>query len=116
MTLLPPAPHVCQVCARDHGPHEAHDGLSLFYGTRFMLVYGRSPTWADAVHHLPKDIRSLWRTALEEQNAWTEPDDCPIAETPYAKEEANATISPALDGRYPPYLKRNEGAGDRSSD
>jgi len=106
MTMLPPAPDVCQLCARKHERDGAHDALSLFYCMRFQLMYGRSPTWADAIHHLSNNLRSLWRVALDEHNAWTEPDGHLIAETPYVKDEAESTVAPALDGRYPPYLVR----------
>lgn len=49
MMLLPPAEGHCRICAVKHGPQEAHNAHSLFYGMRFKMRYGREGTWADAV-------------------------------------------------------------------
>lgn len=83
MSLLPPAPDRCQVCAADHPASQAHNAQSLYYQTRFQQQHGRSATWADAVAHLPGDVRAMWQAELEKRNAWTEPPDgvAPIAET-----------------------------------
>jgi len=72
--LLPPAEGLCRICATDHQPQEAHHAVSLFYGMRFRMRYGRAGTWADAVAHLPVELREAWRKAVERSGfRWTEP-------------------------------------------
>lgn len=65
LRLLPPAPHLCQVCAVAHDPAEPHNRDTLYYGTRFRIERGRAPTWADAMAHCDEDTRRRWRLALE---------------------------------------------------
>lgn len=65
MTLLPPAPDVCQACARDHDPAFPHDQQSLYWQTRFELAEGRPPTWADAMAHCDLEMQRLWCEGLE---------------------------------------------------
>ena len=64
MTLLPPSPDVCQVCAVDHQPEETHDARSLFYGVAFQMRVGRAPTWADASAHCSDEYRAALRDVL----------------------------------------------------
>ena len=73
MTLLPPRPDVCQTCAVDHQAHEAHNAQSIYYAVGFLMKYGRDATWADAVAHCAEAVRAIWRKALEDRKAWTEP-------------------------------------------
>lgn len=58
--LLPPKAGHCLMCAADHEPHLAHDAQSMFYQVRFKDKYGRFPTWADAVAHLPQKNQKQW--------------------------------------------------------
>lgn len=84
MSLLPAASGTCAVCATEHLPDQAHNLHSLFYGVRFVGTYGRDPTWADAVAHLPPVIQRMWKKAVERTDgvSWTEPPEGvePIAE------------------------------------
>jgi hypothetical protein len=73
MMLLPPAPGRCRICAIDHGPEAAHNAQTLFYQTRFNMRYGRAGTWADAVAHLPAELRAAWKEMLASDGGWTEP-------------------------------------------
>ncbi len=73
------------MCASRHEEHLGHNLWSLFYMMRFKIKYGRDPTHADTVAHLPPDLAGLWRQAVENAgHEWTEPEgDDPKAE-PYA--------------------------------
>jgi hypothetical protein len=51
MVMLPPAPHLCQICAVDHADERPHNAQSFYYKYWFSLNNGRSPTWADAMAH-----------------------------------------------------------------
>jgi len=73
MTLLPPRPGHCAVCAVDHKPEEPHDAQSLYYQYHFFGKVGRWPTWADAIAHCGDQMQKLWKTALAQRGAWTEP-------------------------------------------
>ncbi len=73
LKLLPPAPGVCPTCAVDHLADEAHDATSLYYQVQFQGRYGRAATWAEAVAHLPPDLRAAWEDALRQMGSWTEP-------------------------------------------
>jgi hypothetical protein len=64
LTLLPPAPNKCQQCAVEHDPNEPHDATSLFYGFWFSQVYGRSPTWNDAIAHCDEATKQAWHELL----------------------------------------------------
>ena len=74
-SLMPPPPGTCELCAVAHEPEAPHNAQSLFYQYRFFGTHGRWPTWADAVSHCEPTIAAMWRTALEERQAWTEPAD-----------------------------------------
>jgi hypothetical protein len=64
MTLHPPAPDVCQVCATDHAWDQPHNQQSLYYQMAFHSMHGRSPTWSDAMHHCADDVKRQWREEL----------------------------------------------------
>lgn len=68
MTLLPPAEHLCQECALEHNPRLPHNKQSLFYGSHFMMVHGRQPTWADALAHCTVEMRDAWTTILRDEH------------------------------------------------
>ena len=63
-TLLPPAKGLCQSCAVDHVPEQAHNKDSFFYQMWFKKHYGRWPTWKDAVKHCPPHIKKFWKNEL----------------------------------------------------
>jgi|SRR5215813_738604 len=71
--VLPPPADKCQICARDHDPHEPHDAQSLYYQMTFNGMVGRSPTWADALAHCAEGMRRLWEAALRRGGHWSEP-------------------------------------------
>ena len=84
MMLMPAAPGTCVHCATAHGEHDPHNFQSLFWGMRFQMKWGRQPTHADCVAHLPESRQAQYREALSELGiAWTEPNGEPISE-PYA--------------------------------
>lgn len=68
--LLPPPPGVCQECAVDHEPGQAHDKQSLFYQYYFRSHHGRWPTWRDAISHCTAEVRAFWEAELREIGAW----------------------------------------------
>lgn len=87
MRLLPAKPGTCVQCATEHGVHDPHNWWSLFYQMRFQLKWGRWPTHADCVGHLPKPRQRLYQAALAEiGREWSEPADTPACE-PYARSE-----------------------------
>lgn len=63
--LLPCAPDVCQECAVDHEPWQAHNQQSLYYQYHFYAKHGRWPTWEDAIAHCAPDIQDYWRKYLK---------------------------------------------------
>ncbi|CAN5407021.1 hypothetical protein BH11PLA2_BH11PLA2_34340 [soil metagenome] len=74
MKLMPPREGHCRICAVKHEPDSAHDATSLFFQMRFKMRHKRDGTWADAVAHLPPELRMAWRRCLEEfGGVWTEP-------------------------------------------
>lgn len=81
--LLPPASNVCQECAVDHEPGQAHNAQSLYYQMHFRSKHGRWPTWKDAIAHCDPEVRQKWEEELKQRGAWTEPtstvpDVCPM--------------------------------------
>ena len=66
MLLLPPAPHLCQICAVKHKPEAPHNRDSLYYQMKFHMEQGRWPTWADALAHCEAEVQQIWREALAE--------------------------------------------------
>ena len=71
--LLPPKPDVCQECAVDHKPAEAHNRDSLYYQYWFVVKHGRWPTWADAIEHVTDAAHELWRQALADNGITVAP-------------------------------------------
>jgi hypothetical protein len=65
LTLLPPAPGLCQSCACDHIPEEPHNWQSMFWAFWFDGVHGRSPTLEDAFAHCSADTCDRWATRLD---------------------------------------------------
>lgn len=83
MTLMPPKPGTCPVCATDHPETHPHNAQSMYYQYRFYGLRGRWPTWADAVAHCDEQIRTHCETFLRERGHWTEPDgEDPIGDPP----------------------------------
>ena len=83
--LMPAAPGTCVQCATPHGEHDPHNFHSLFWWIRFKMKWGREPTQADCVAHLPEVLRVRYREILSELGfPWTQPDGEPIRE-PYAE-------------------------------
>lgn len=68
MTLLPPAAHLCQTCAREHDDSFPHDATTLYYQTRFNMDHGRAATWADAMEHCDDDMKRQWGEQLTAMN------------------------------------------------
>lgn len=68
MTLLPPAPGLCQICATDHEPHLPHNKQSLYYQMAFKIEHGREATWADALAHCSDEMKDLWVEALKKDH------------------------------------------------
>ncbi|WP_414755594.1 hypothetical protein [Anabaena sp. CCY 9910] len=60
LQIMPPAPHLCQVCAVAHEPDEAHNPQSFYYQYTFAMQYKRSVTWADAIAHCSEQKQELW--------------------------------------------------------
>lgn len=82
--MLPPADHLCPICAVEHPAHEPHDAASLYYCMRFRATHGRHPTWADALAHCAEEVRTVWKEELQRFGAWSEPaDGQPIADPPH---------------------------------
>ena len=87
LTLMPAKRGTCAFCATEHGELDPHNFQSLFYGVRFVAKYGRDPTHADCVAHLPEARRTAYRAVLPRFDVeWTEPDGEAISE-PYAVSE-----------------------------
>lgn len=74
MSLLPPAPGRCPLCAVDHAAGDPHDAQSLFYQMRFYQAHGRWPRWSDAVAHCSEELRRLWADELEKSGDWSRVD------------------------------------------
>lgn len=66
MTLLPPAPHLCQTCATKHEPEMPHNAQSLYYQTAFNMEHGRTPDWRDAMAHCSEEMRAAWTKGLSD--------------------------------------------------
>ena len=97
MMLMPAAKGTCHFCATTHGPDDPHNWWSIFYQMRFQMSYGRRPSHADAVAHLPEERRELYRLALADRGIeWTEPDGEPVREK-YVESDGT-TIRTAKNG------------------
>lgn len=64
MTLLPPPPTHCQVCAAYHHPDEPHNLHSMYYQVKFNQEHGRAPTCDDALADCPPDVQAGVREVL----------------------------------------------------
>ena len=64
MTLMKPAPGLCQECAVDHDPRLPHDKTSFYYIFKFNMENGREPTWDDAMAHCTDEMKSSWKEAM----------------------------------------------------
>lgn len=73
MQLLPPPKDSCPVCAFAHESSAPHNAQTMYYRMRFYGARGRWPTWADAIAHCDERTRGLWRAALRDRGAWSEP-------------------------------------------
>ena len=73
MTLLPPAPGKCVVCAVAHSPEEPHNRQSLYYQLRFFQEHGRIPTWDDAMSHCAPAILAAWHDELRKHDVEVAP-------------------------------------------
>jgi hypothetical protein len=63
MTLLRPAPGLCDDCGRDHDPAQPHDALTLFWQTdRNMKGLDRS--WMAAMAHCTPEVQAHWVDTL----------------------------------------------------
>jgi len=64
VTILPPMPGACPVCAAEHDPAWPHNRDSLYYQMHFYQKHGRFPTWADAMAHCGPEMKDAWRAEL----------------------------------------------------
>lgn len=64
--LLPPAKHLCQVCATEHEPDQPHNPQSFYYQFAFNAEHGRGVTWRDAMAHCSQEVKDLWCIYLQE--------------------------------------------------
>jgi len=71
--MMPPPPDACQECAHKHEPSQPHNAQTMFYQYKFANKHGRWPTWADAIAHCAPQTQEVWKKALMERGAWTEP-------------------------------------------
>lgn len=72
MTLLPPAPDACQVCAVKHDPAEPHDAQSLYWAVSREIAGEPAPTWTDALEHVTGELRTTWIALLAEHGVEVE--------------------------------------------
>lgn len=72
VSILPPKPGVCSICAVDHKPNQPHNPESLYYQMKFRQQNGRFPTWADAMAHCEPHIQKMWIDALAERGVIVE--------------------------------------------
>ena len=67
MTLLPPPPDCCQVCAVNHAPDEPHNPQSLYWATKREMEGQPPPNWEEALAHVSDPMREAWVEALAER-------------------------------------------------
>jgi len=65
LMLLPCKEGVCQECATEHNEWEPHN-LCLYYQYHFHGLYGRFPTWADAMAHCSDEVKIATIEILKE--------------------------------------------------
>lgn len=73
MTLLPPHPDACQVCAVRHAPEEPHNPQSLYWATKCQMEGKPQPTWEEALAHCAPEVRERWVAALAEHGVTVQP-------------------------------------------
>lgn len=61
MTLLPVQKGLCPECGGKHDPALPHEN-SLYYGVKFQMEHGRSPTRRDAMTHCSRGMQVCWLT------------------------------------------------------
>ena len=76
MSLLPPSPDKCQVCASTHLPEEPHNPDSLYWQTKRNMEGLPPATWEDALEHVTGDLREQWESILKGTYGF----GCPICE------------------------------------
>lgn len=62
----------CAECAVKHEPEEPHNAQSMAYQYQFYAQHRRWPTWADAVAHCSPEMKTAWKTELENRGEWSE--------------------------------------------
>lgn len=67
LTLLPPAPDRCPVCATKHAPDQPHNATSIYYQIAFYQEHRREVTWADAMQHCTPAMQAAWREQLQKR-------------------------------------------------
>lgn len=58
--MLPPAPHLCQVCAVEHDEEQPHNAQSIYYQYWFTATNKRQLTWSDAMAHCSDEVKAPW--------------------------------------------------------
>lgn len=65
LAMLPPAPHLCQICAIDHPEDQPHNAQSFYYQYWFAMNNNRKPTWHDAMAHCSEEVKAPWLMQFE---------------------------------------------------
>ena len=60
LVMLPPAPHLCQICAVKHDEDQPHNAQSFYYQYWFASQNKRLPTWSDAMAHCSDEVKAPW--------------------------------------------------------
>ncbi len=63
LSLLPPAPDKCQICAVKHPPEQPHDATSLYFAF-YQQSIGKPATWAEAITHCSPVVKACWTAHL----------------------------------------------------
>lgn len=58
--MLPPAAHLCQICAVEHPEEQPHNAQSFYYQYWFALNNKCKPTWNDAMPHCSEEVKAPW--------------------------------------------------------
>lgn len=66
MMMLPGPPGSCEWCHVTHHFTQPHNQQSLAYQIKFKAIYGRPPTWSDAMAHCTPEVQAAWRYQLRE--------------------------------------------------
>lgn len=54
----------CKKCFSKHAPDQPHVASSITYQDWFRGIYGRDPTWMDAMAHCQLEVRKAWCAKL----------------------------------------------------